>query len=224
MFTNKLDGDRLFARIYELDLECAQCGEVFYLNSVGRSSLQVPGRRKRWDPGPYNFRTGRFTCPSCKTTFGLGGYVFPIRDADGQLSRHGEEPPVDWVPTYKQGVALREQTGGRIDGEPRRWIDAKNSVVRPGCTCQIRGMSTLTVQMKPAKKPYKTRLIINPACAVHGSLAETVDERAGTAKSVPAGTEIVTVREEGRAVTSQRDAAPSSTPPTRRGRNPTSPD
>jgi hypothetical protein len=213
MFTHKLDGDILFARIYELDLECGQCGETYYLNSVGRSWLQVPGRRKNFDPGPYNFRTGRFTCPSCHTTFGIGVYVFPILDRDGQLARHGEEPPIDWVPTYRQGIALRNQTQARMAFEPQAWKSPRNTVVRDGCTCRIKGQSVNgqafetageamgspehRAAVRPAKKPYRTRFYINPDCAIHGGLVDReIGEKtpAGVARSVPAEVEMVEIK------------------------------
>jgi len=213
MFTHKLDGDLLFARIYELDLCCDQCGEVFYLNSVGRSMNQVTGSRKKFDPGPYNFRTGRFTCPSCKAVFGIGVYVFPIENKDGQLDRHGEAPPVDWVPTYRQGMALRAQTTGRLAWEAQGWMAPRNTVVREGCRCRIIGQAvngtivdlggknkndgTADYQptVRPAKKPYRTRFLINASCPIHGGLVDQ-EGLAGAAKSIPAGTEIVELKKE----------------------------
>ncbi len=209
MFTHKLDGDRLFGRVYELDLECPQCGECFYLNSCGRSMLQVPGRRKTWDPGPYNFRTGRFTCPSCYAAFGVGLYLFPIVDRDGQLARHSDAPPVDWVPTYRQGIALRNQTTARVALQAQPWKAPRNTVVRDGCTCRIqaqgvngrgvdeRGFPNKGPGGRPAKKPYRTRFLINPDCKIHGGLVDReIGEKtpAGVARSVPAGTEIVEIK------------------------------
>ncbi|PYQ25653.1 MAG: hypothetical protein DMF56_27040 [Acidobacteria bacterium] len=216
MFTHRLDGDRLFGRVYELDLECPQCGECFYLNSVGRNWSQVPGRRnkKGFDAGPYNFRTGRFSCPSCHSTFGVGLYLFPIENKDGQLDRHGEAAPVDWVPTYRQGIALRNQTTGRMAFAPQGWTAARNTVVREGCRCRIRGQSVNgrafdtageafcspehRAAVRPAKKPYRTRFVINPACPIHGSLVDReIGENcpAGVARTVPAGTEIVEIKD-----------------------------
>jgi hypothetical protein len=227
MFTHKLDGDLLFARIYELDLCCPQCGETFYLNSVGRSQTQVPGRRKKFDPGPYNFRTGRFTCPSCHSTFGIGVYVFPIENKDGITDRHGEAPAIDWVPTYRQGLALRNQTTARVAMAPQGWRAARNTVVRDGCLCRIQGQSVggryldgdgREVGGKPAKKPYRTRFYINPDCPIHGGLVDReIGEKtpAGVARSVPAGTEIVDL---------SSDRAASSDPPRPQGDDATSRD
>ncbi len=203
MFTHRLDGDRLFGRVYELDLECPQCGECFYLNSVGRNWSQVPGRRnkKGFDAGPYNFRTGRFSCPSCHSTFGVGLYLFPIENKDGQLDRHGEAAPVDWVPTYRQGIALRNQTTGRFALKAQEWMAPRNTVVREGCTCQIKAQQVNGGSMwpvRPARKPYRTRFIINPDCAIHGGLVDReIGENcpAGVARTVPAGTEIVEIKE-----------------------------
>jgi hypothetical protein len=188
MFTDRLDGDRLFGRIFELQLECARCGEVHHLTSPGRTpSIQAPGRKRHWSPGPYNFRTGRFTCPSCGATFGVGVLVYPIDD------RHGEVAPEDWCPTWEQAIALRNQAScamvvGQKNGywnHPEwkaqdairrshrapeyeamekatgwKWRDPKNTVVRQGCLCKIR----VGVQ----GKAVRPRFTVNPACPVHG--------------------------------------------------------
>ncbi len=170
MFTHRLDGDRVFGRVYELDLACPQCGEVFHLNSPYRNPHQRPGRHRHQDVGPYNFRTGRFSCPSCEVVFAVGLYLYPVADKDGQLPRHGEEVAVDWAPTYREAVALREQTVSMLAPASVKWRMGRNTVVREGCLCRIHGGTTERTRMS------RTKFVMNKKCPIHGCL---VNENGG---------------------------------------------
>jgi hypothetical protein len=165
MFSSRLDGDRIFGRVYELDLECPQCSEVYHLNSPGRNIMQHPSRHPRWSPGPYNYRTGKFRCPSCESVFAVGLYLYPVDD------RHGEDVAEDWTPTYRQGLALRNQTVSYLAPMAVRWKAARNTVIRDGCVCRIRG-GTRGKSKWGTPKDMRCRFIINPDCPIHGCLIE----------------------------------------------------
>lgn len=169
MFTHRLDGDRCFGRVFELDLGCPQCGEVFHLNSPYRTVHQKPGRhtyeravdqgrRRRFSPGPYNYRTGRFKCPSCELVLAVGLYLYPVDD------RHGEDVAADWAPTYREAIALREQTVSMLAPIAVRWKMGRNTVVREGCCCRIHGGT------KERTRETRTKFVMNKDCPIHGCL------------------------------------------------------
>lgn len=116
MFEDRLRGDRFFARIRKMDLECPRCGEVYHCTG---------------GKGPYQARLARFECPSCGLTLGIGVVAFPSKG--GHL-----RPPPDWRPTVEQALSLRNQAVGGVHlAERRGWTDPHNVVIREGCRCQV---------------------------------------------------------------------------------------
>lgn len=116
MFQDRLEGDRFFARIRQLDLECPRCAEVVFCGGKG---------------GAYNRRLGQFTCPSCGLVLTLGVIAYPATSA-----RHKQAPP-DWQPNYRQSLALRAQMPAVVAQQAKGWTDPHNVVIREGCKCQL---------------------------------------------------------------------------------------
>lgn len=116
MFEDRLRGDRFFARIRVMDIECPRCGEVWYCNGKG---------------GCYDARTATFRCESCSLTLQVGVVVFPAKPGH-------KKPPIDWRPTVEQALALRNQAVGGVHlAERKGWTDPHNIVIREGCRCQV---------------------------------------------------------------------------------------
>lgn len=176
-----------------MDLECIGCGEVFHLESVGRRRPSKPpghkggrqddGHGHALDPGFYNFRTGRFTCPSCGLTVAVGVLVFFVEGGpgskvhdNGQFGESPQCPPPDWTPTYAQALALRNQTAGNaIYTRSAAWMDPHNSVVRATCRCQIIAKPGSPGPHGKGPRKFKTRFIPSAECPIHGGQATQAD-------------------------------------------------
>lgn len=116
MFQDRLDGDRFFARIRKLDMECPRCAEIYHLGTKS---------------GPYNHRLGQFSCPSCGLVLTLGVIAYPATSAPSK------QAPPDWKPSYRQALAIRSAVGGVIAQIAKGWTDPHNVVIREGCKCSI---------------------------------------------------------------------------------------
>lgn len=116
MFHDRLEGDRFFARLSKLDMECPQCGEVYHLGNKG---------------GPFNKRISEFTCPSCGLVLAIGVIAYPVTRA-GQ-----KQTPADCKPNYRQALALRSLYPGLLCNQQKGWTDPHNVVMREGCKCSV---------------------------------------------------------------------------------------
>lgn len=119
MFAHKLDADKFFARIRNLDMECPRCGAVHHCNGI---------------TGPYRSQTGRFKCPGCKVVLAIGVIAYPVTTTTRQ-----HETPDDWVPDARQALALRNQNPGLAAMKRRSPLGPRNIVLREGCRCLPKG-------------------------------------------------------------------------------------
>ena len=89
---------RVFARLFELDLECIGCRQAFHLTSAGRnrrpySTLQKWKRNVGQEA--YDHRSGRFKCPSCGFVVALGVPVYPVDDDQPQIEWNDAPKPAE---------------------------------------------------------------------------------------------------------------------------------
>jgi hypothetical protein len=117
-------------------------------------------------PGGYNHRTGRFTCPSCNLTLALGIVAYPVKVERHPDSPGAGEPPPDWVPNYRQALALRRQAVSKLSHRTPGWRDQKNIVCREGCCCLIRARGE-------GRAEDELKFLVNPQCPIHGSLVQS---------------------------------------------------
>lgn len=134
MFKDRLDGDRVFARIRSFDCECPRCSEIFHCS----------GKTKMFDR-----RVGRFECPSCGLTLQVGVLFYPARPGIAK-------PASDARPTIQQALALRNQlVGGAHIPTIKAWKDPANIVVREGCRCIVKKRGLVIHPECPIHSPHE---------------------------------------------------------------------
>jgi hypothetical protein len=140
MFTDKVQGTRLFARLRSFDFECPRCGRIYMIS---------PKTRYTW----YNPRTATFKCTACNLALAFGLLMYPISPGGAPNVRI----PEDTVPDPRQAAALRQlQTAVHLDKSQARphGTGAVNKMLRQPCNCQV---------LKGGRR------ITHPGCPVHGA-------------------------------------------------------
>lgn len=132
MFRDRLDGDRLFARIRSLDLECPACGKILVINEKTATTT-------------YNRRTGRLQCPGCKTVYALGALVYPVTTGTTPPGK----APDDWTPTIREALALRQSLAGFLAPSKIAPRAPRNIALREGCRCQLAGSALVVHPLCP---------------------------------------------------------------------------
>lgn len=154
MFTDRLDGDRTFARVHYFDLSCPQCGRVYTVTR--HTPIQI-----------YNRRTGIFRCLWCRLELAIGLLLYRVikprkkarrspatpsgyelqskrkreakRRYNAALKRQGmPELPEDWTPSIREALQLREFLQIGVVAQPHRRVrESRNLVIRQGCICDL---------------------------------------------------------------------------------------
>jgi hypothetical protein len=130
MLRDRLPGDRFFARILTLELECPACGQVYSHTGLNpkRRHGKPPARSKQEG---WNSRIGRFCCSSCQTVFLLGVVAYRPKPSGIRNAI-----PEDWQPTLRQALALAGEIPSVVQYEPRVYAaDARNIVITQPCSC-----------------------------------------------------------------------------------------
>lgn len=150
---HSLDGTRIFARISAVDFECPGCGAVHILRPVS-------SRKTGWNP-----RAGLFRC-DCGTAYAFGLLIYPVVGAAPR------QIAADWVPSARQGAALRQLTSNTgiylADAQRQQKHHPRNRTAT--CTCY------LEPRIRPGEEIPDYHPIVNPKCPVH---------RGGQATSLP---------------------------------------
>jgi hypothetical protein len=92
----------------------------------------------------------RFDCPSCSAIFGLGIVAWPIR----QGARI--QPAEDSIPTKRQALEIRAQSGGWFLKTKTGGNEPRNVKITQPCECE------------PNSR------FVNPGCPVHGEVRENI--------------------------------------------------